>query len=75
MPSVHLDADVHVAAANEALVQQLERVVADWTATIAQVTQREAEKKSGKGGPMVEVDFWRDRCMVRLSLTNICLAR
>lgn len=60
-PDLEIPDDIHEAAKDAELVQQLEQVILNWDKQMSvAVSQIQAKKPQGNG-PLAEIDFWRER--------------
>ena len=67
MPEVTIR-DVESAAEDFEVVNQIEDAVENWTSIIQSVLESELERKPVGRSPLAEVEFWRDRGAVLLTL-------
>ena len=65
MPSMHID-DVDIAINDNEVITELEHVMSEWCAALAEVMAREAEKHPVGSGPLAGLSKpWRELCKFR----------
>ncbi|XP_053327864.1 dynein axonemal heavy chain 10 [Spea bombifrons] len=61
MPQINLDNEPAILAADASVVEKLEQCVMKWQTQMSAALEELLQKKPQGNGPLVEVDFWRER--------------
>ncbi|XP_051514176.1 dynein axonemal heavy chain 10 [Myxocyprinus asiaticus] len=68
IPEIDLEGEVEVLLSNQVMVEKLEQCVMNWQTQITVVIEEQKRKKPQGSGPLVEIEFWRERTAVLSSL-------